>query len=303
MDYGLGNFTDFGFANSNFTNFDESEFARDLNDSVETTVLEYFFAFAFLAAIIGNSLVCFLVVKTSSMRRPINCLLMNLAVADVLLATSDGLFNLTHISGSWIFGKILCGAAFFVMAVCTNVSSLTIAIPFVVLTFRMKFSKQNCLMTIAVSWIVAAIAASPHLFQYDVYEYPGENLCLVVGNSRDFLIYNLVTEWTPCLLPIVIASAALPKWMKSRSQGTQPMLANVLIFVALWTPFVIIRSINDTFESIQLITTTYCITLIATFCKPFIYFCFVNEFNREVKKLAACRATTNDEALPMYENA
>lgn len=74
---------------------------------------------AFLLDIIGNGLIIFIVAATRKMRTPTNILLVNLAVADLLVALMCMWVHLgMSITTDWPFGLIICKVNMFAQGRC-----------------------------------------------------------------------------------------------------------------------------------------------------------------------------------------
>ena len=62
-----------------------------------------------LLALLGNSLVCYVVTKNPRLRTPSNMLVLNLAISDVLMAVLCMPLSLgVLITGEWPYGTVLC---------------------------------------------------------------------------------------------------------------------------------------------------------------------------------------------------
>ncbi|XP_026731738.1 tachykinin-like peptides receptor 86C [Trichoplusia ni] len=72
------------------------------------------FAVMLLLAVLGNTLVIWIVLAHRRMRTVTNCFLVNLAVADLLMATLNGAPNFIFlVTADWPFGAVTCTASNF----------------------------------------------------------------------------------------------------------------------------------------------------------------------------------------------
>ncbi|KAF9824014.1 hypothetical protein SFRURICE_020280 [Spodoptera frugiperda] len=72
------------------------------------------FAIMLLLAVLGNTLVIWIVLAHRRMRTVTNCFLVNLAFADLLMATLNGAPNFIFlVTADWPFGSVTCTASNF----------------------------------------------------------------------------------------------------------------------------------------------------------------------------------------------
>lgn len=93
-------------------------------------ILEYtLFAIIFIVGVVGNILVCLVILKTPSMRSTRNYLIINLAVADITVALVCIPFDvIIRIYGdTWILGAALCKIIWPSMTLVTTCSAATLA--------------------------------------------------------------------------------------------------------------------------------------------------------------------------------
>lgn len=131
-------------------------------------VFEIFSGFLALMNFMGNSLVCFVIVGNKSMRTPLNFLLLNLAVADILVGVLvlpvhvfASLYQRPRGLGGQIFCKIISSENISYM--CGSVSEFTLV--FIAyeryqavvhpLKVRERITKLKTLVFIVLTWIVS----------------------------------------------------------------------------------------------------------------------------------------------------
>lgn len=86
-----------------------------------------FFGLMVLSAILGNCGVIFIVVKHKEMRSITNLFLINLSIADLLMAIFNTLFNFVYmLTTNWYFGAIYCRINNFIATVSVAASVFTI---------------------------------------------------------------------------------------------------------------------------------------------------------------------------------
>ncbi|NXM05828.1 NPFF1 protein, partial [Tyrannus savana] len=164
------------------------------------------YTFIFLMCVVGNILVCFVVVKNRQMRTVTNMFLLNLAISDLLV----GIFCMPTtlvdnlITGDpkrlqpsrcpltgWPFDNTMCKMSGLVQGMSVSASVFTlVAIAVerfrcIVHPFRQKLTLRKALLTIAIIWVLALLIMCPaaitltvtreeHHFMVDTYNnsYP-----------------------------------------------------------------------------------------------------------------------------------
>ena len=85
--------------------------------------------FIFVAGMIGNILVCSVVLRTRSMHTPTNCYLLNLAIADCLVlvsATLPAIAETFFQINEWPFGRVMCSSLIFLQYLGVDASAMFI---------------------------------------------------------------------------------------------------------------------------------------------------------------------------------
>ncbi|XP_012985617.3 neuropeptide FF receptor 1 [Melopsittacus undulatus] len=150
------------------------------------------YTFIFLMCVIGNILVCFIVVKNRQMRTVTNVFILNLAISDLLV----GIFCMPttlvdNLITGWPFDNTMCKMSGLVQGMSVSASVFTlVAIAVerfrcIVHPFRQKLTLRKALMTIAIIWVLALLIMCPaaitltvtreeHHFMVDTYNnsYP-----------------------------------------------------------------------------------------------------------------------------------
>ncbi|KAM6347423.1 neuropeptide FF receptor 1 [Alca torda] len=150
------------------------------------------YTFIFLMCMIGNILVCFIVVKNRQMRTVTNMFILNLAISDLLV----GIFCMPttlvdNLITGWPFDNAMCKMSGLVQGMSVSASVFTlVAIAVerfrcIVHPFRQKLTLKKALVTIAIIWVLALLIMCPaaitltvtreeHHFMVDTYNnsYP-----------------------------------------------------------------------------------------------------------------------------------
>ena len=142
-----------------------------------------------LSSLVGNSLIVLIVYKTPTLRKPINMLIANMAMSDLLYPIFLVPFRLAHLhAGSWLIGGTL-GQAICKLHTFLSSISLLVSIQSLVLITVDRFvaivvplrspliSGKLCLFFIVATWIVAMAVHSPYLVAFKLVEYQERLRC------------------------------------------------------------------------------------------------------------------------------
>ena len=174
-----------------------------------------------VVSLVGNPLIVLIVYKTPSLRKPINMLIANMAMSDLLypMFLSPVELAKSHV-GSWLIGstlgEALCKMHSFLAGVSmlVSVQSLVLLIVdrfrAVVLPLRLRLiSRKLCLYLIVGTWILAVAFESPYLFAYRLVEDPEGMQCVrqweeAFGEESSYAIYVVVVIILFFCIPFVL---------------------------------------------------------------------------------------------------
>ena len=137
----------------------------------------------FLVSLAGNTVIGIIVYKTKTMRKPINFLVLNMAMSDLLFPIFLFPWDIQRLyTHSWLiggpFGQALCKLVYFLSGVSSAVSIQSLVLiavdRFGAVVYPLRsplISSKRCPFFILVTWIVAMAYFSPHLFTFKL-EYP-----------------------------------------------------------------------------------------------------------------------------------
>ncbi|XP_066304442.1 neuropeptide FF receptor 1-like [Branchiostoma lanceolatum] len=169
-----------------------------MKQTVPVIVLFIFsYTLIFLFCMIGNTLVCLVVVKSPRMQNVTNYFILNLAVADLLVAVFCMPFTLVdNIVYGWPFGDVMCklSAATTVISVVASVFTLVaIAVDrycAVVYPTKEIITLSRMVQSIAIIWFLSALIALPEIFVKKEVTYdPPVQVC-----TQEWPSYG---SWTP----------------------------------------------------------------------------------------------------------
>ena len=266
-------------ANMNITVNGSSSFScySLINPVVEKLVQTVASGLIFVVSLVGNSLILLIVFKTPTLRKPMNFMIVNMAISDLLFTIF--LFPLSLVemqADSWLIGdslhQSLCKISFFLLNVSATVSiqSLILITVYrfgaVVVPIRSPLiSKSYGPFFIIATWIVAIAANSAYLFSLKpvVNEHPGGKvMCTIQKSSANYyLLSNFIAFfYTPFVLLTILYAIILIKLKqhahpgepsanaeKQRSSKNRNVLkmATVIVFAFFlcWIPFITNRTI------------------------------------------------------------
>ncbi|KAH0615759.1 hypothetical protein JD844_026218 [Phrynosoma platyrhinos] len=155
----------------------------------------------FLLCMIGNGVVCFIVLRSKHMRTVTNLFILNLAVSDLLV----GIFCmpttlLDNIISGWPFGSIACKMNGMIQGISVSASVFTlVAIAVdrfrsIVYPFKQKLTVWTAVVIIAIIWVLAIAIMCPSAVMLKVEEEKHFRVVLGDGNKTS-PIYWCREDW------------------------------------------------------------------------------------------------------------
>ena len=239
-----------------------------------------------VVSLVGNSLIVLIVYKTPTLRKPINMLIANMAMSDLLYPIFFVPARLAEWhAGSWLIGGTLGQALCKIHIFLVDVSSL-VSIQSLVLITADRFvavvvplrsplvSRKLCLFFIVATWIVAMAVHSPYLVAYKLVKYPERLMCKSLwqeafgGNTYPnyVLAGAIVFFYIPFVLLVILYSIILIKLKKQVHPGEQSANAEeqrtrrnrnvlkmaitiVVVFFICWIPLISNAIIDKNFSA------------------------------------------------------
>lgn len=280
----------------------------------------------FVLGLVGNILVCFVVIRNKAMQTVTNLFISNLALSDILLCVFAVPFTpLYSFRGSWSWGSLLCHIMPFAQGCSVYISTLTlmsIAIDrfFVIIyPFRPRMKIETCVSVIIMIWTFAVTVTMPYAIFMTYYDLDIGRFCEETWPSEKLRrLFGSVTSILQFVLPFIViafcytcvsfklndrakAKAASKNSRKeeidkSRKRRTNQMLiAMVAIFGLSWLPLNIINLCNDYYMYaihykyyFLIFFTVHVIAMASTCYNPFIYAWMNENFRKEFKQLIPC---------------
>uniref|UniRef100_A0A8B9ZBI5 Neuropeptide FF receptor 1 n=1 Tax=Anas platyrhynchos TaxID=8839 RepID=A0A8B9ZBI5_ANAPL len=158
------------------------------------------YTFIFLMCMIGNILVCFIVVKNRQMRTVTNMFILNLAISDLLV----GIFCMPttlvdNLITGWPFDNTMCKMSGLVQGMSVSASVFTlVAIAVerfrcIVHPFRQKLTLRKALVTISVIWVLALLIMCPSAITLTVTRE--EHHFMVDTYNNSYPLYSCWEAW------------------------------------------------------------------------------------------------------------
>ena len=245
------------------------------NPTAEKIGVTFAYCLIFLVSLAGNTVIGIIVYKTKTMRKPINFIIGNMAMSDLLFPIFwipqdiQGLYI-----KSWLIsgplGQALCKLIMFLSFVSFAVSIQSLVLiavdRFGAVVFPLRspvISSKLCPFFILATWIIAMAVHSPFLIAAKVFEYQGGSHCAmfftdVFGDSSSLNIYFgaivIVIYFIPFVLIITLYITIYIKLKSQKIPGEQTAnarqqrqqrernvlkmaIAIVLGFAICWLPY------------------------------------------------------------------
>ena len=206
------------------------------NPTAEKIGKTFAYCLIFFVSLAGNTAIGIIVYKTKTMRKPINFLIVNMAISDLLLPIflippkiQELYIDSWLIGGS--LGQVLCKLVIFLADVSFAVSIQSLVLiavdrlGAVVYPLRSPLvSSKLCSFFILATWIIPMASHSPYLFAYKLVDYQGGLGCRwlwneALGESSSFKNYVASHLVVFVFIPLVIiAILYIIIYLKLKSQ-------------------------------------------------------------------------------------
>jgi neuropeptide Y receptor len=186
----------------------------------------------------GNALVCYVVARQPAMRQPLNVLIANLALSDLILCVITQTFNVIKFSRlQWHFGNVMCKLVPLLAGANVFVSTMTISAialnRFVMIVYPMRgrlATVRVAYVTIGAVWLVSLALASPLSTLTNVVAFePCRGMilfevCVETNVMRGVrLTYSVASALFQYLIPmaIIVATNSVICWKLGRRMRTR----------------------------------------------------------------------------------
>ncbi|XP_075706521.1 pinopsin-like [Rhinoderma darwinii] len=271
-------------------------------------------------AFIVNSMVIVVSLKYKKLRSPLNYILVNLAIADMLVTIFGSSVSFhNNIFGFFTMGKLMCEFEGFMVSLTGIVGLWSLAIlafeRYIVICKPLgdfHFQQRHAVMGCAFTWIWAFLWTSPPLFGW--CSYVPEGLGTSCGpnwytggtNNNSYILVLFTTCFITPLSTIIFsysnllfslrAVAAQQKESESTQRAerevTRMVIAMVLAFLICWLPYAVFAIVIATNKHIVIDPTLASLpsyfSKTATVYNPVIYVFMNKQFRNCLMKLICC---------------
>uniref|UniRef100_A0A3Q4GV61 Neuropeptide FF receptor 2 n=1 Tax=Neolamprologus brichardi TaxID=32507 RepID=A0A3Q4GV61_NEOBR len=144
----------------------------------------------FLVCMVGNGVVCFIVLRSKNMRTVTNLFILNLAISDLLV----GIFCMPttlvdNVITGWPFGRVVCKLSGMVQGISVSASVFTlVAIAIdrfrcIVYPFKQKLTIATSKLIIVIIWVLAVAIMCPSGIMLQVTKE--QRVRIVLGSNND----------------------------------------------------------------------------------------------------------------------
>lgn len=293
-------------------------------------VLTVCFSVLLLAGLLGNALVCLVVLLNRAMQTPINYLLLNLALADIITVTFTSpqyIFIHLFIHPTGMAGDFLC--KFITGGNISWMGGVASAFSLVAISFERyqavtnpynqasKFSISKAKKVVISCWIFTTAFNLPLFFA--LYYDKKKEFCLEswpspVYSRINSAVWLLMVGIIPAAIMLFLYSRVVyDLWFKkvdeatqvavrkSRKKVTKLVLIVSAIYVVTWFPPLIVYVLSNYHYNIELGDLSYIISVVMmTFnsaVNPVIYAFQSERFRQHFNQLLSCRRKT--EVVPL----
>ncbi len=281
------------------------------------------FAILALFGVLGNTLVCVVVVKRPKMRTVINLFICNLATSDLLLCIIGvPLALFAALRPSWILGLAMCRISNMLTGCMVFVSSLTlttIAVDrfcLVVYPFMKPIDKVKCLIAVVVIWVVSVAFSIPLGLKAYVFDFRkllpnGQITCMEywedVKSRKNYAVALFLIQFCYPLVLVSIAHASIAiklarttkpgmrraesdhRENKKRQRMNKMLSSVVVVFAICWTPFnvyTLLKEYNWEHPQEHIISiTVYFLAVSSAAINPVLYAWLNDNFRKEFQKM------------------
>ena len=276
--------------------------------------------------IVGNTLVILVILNYRDMKTAMNYLLLNLAIADIMVGTffaphflfSVNLF--THPSGT--VGNVLCktltGENFsWIASLASGFTLVYVAVErfYAIVhptSIRQKITKRKLKRIVPACWILATLITIPSISFKTFYEGdPGEENCRTILTAVwQYVTYDFLWLVSAAIIPVTVMAVLYSRvvytlWQNNNGDNTRLVVINArkritgkcitisfmysLCVFPVHILYFVSRLYPDVFTFNDLFfKTAYCLLVLNSLVNPFIYTFQCRKFQKYLKRLI-CR--------------
>ncbi|XP_056412017.1 pinopsin-like [Hyla sarda] len=295
---------------------DEAQSQEPVLSRTGHTVVAIFLGFILVFGFLNNFIVLVLFCKFKTLRTPVNMMLLNISISDMLVCVSGTTLSFTSsIQGRWVGGEYGCQWYGFVNSCFGIVSLISLAIlsyeRYTTLTLYNKGGHKftKALLAVASSWIYSLIWTVPPLLGWSSYGKEGAGTSCSVrwtSESTESISYIICLFIFCLVIPVLVmvycygrlfyAVKQVGKVRKSTSRKREyhvlvMVITTVICYLICWLPYGvvallatfgrpgIVTPVASVIPSILAKSSTVCNPLIYIFMNKQFYKCFLLLFH------------------------
>ncbi|KAK9393754.1 putative G-protein coupled receptor 83 [Crotalus adamanteus] len=290
-------------------------------------------------SLLGNVVVCHVVVKNKRMHSATSLFMLNLAAVDVTITLLNTPFTLVRfVSSTWPFGKPMCHISRLVQYCSVHMSALTFAAialdrhQVIMHPLKPRMSLGKGVLRILIIWLTATCFSLPYAIYQNLVRLPYGNrttrmMCLssfppptdLYWKYLDLATFVLLYVLPLSVISVTYISVAKKVWMRNaigdvtvdqyyahqrkKKMTLKMLLVVVMVFGFCWFPlncYLILMSSQAIDNSDILYIAFHWIAMSSACYNPFMY-CWLNEgFRTELRALLGmCRKKPASSNQPM----
>lgn len=272
---------------------DDEIYAKEDNQT-QYTIVTVLYLFVLSIGLIANLAFCVIVIRKKHLRTAINCVFLNLALADIISAIALAMLSIAYNNEiKWMMEKLTCHLLMYFSWLSRFFTAVAIAMPFVIILFSQTISVRRVNIIIGCLWISAAWAAIHTVFTTIYSQFEDGAICYTSDTN-----YTVITKvYLAFPITIVISSVIIHKVLRKsvwkEISACRSMIALIIIFYVCFLPFslitgfeVINKMSNRNFVLLGNVSSFFYV--IVLMYKPFLYLLFVDDLKAEMKKMLPC---------------
>ncbi|KAG1651001.1 Tachykinin-like peptides receptor 86C [Nymphon striatum] len=241
----------------------------------QKTIWAFAFSVIVLVAVVGNFMVFWSILAHRNMRTVTNYFLLNLSIADFMMATFNVIFSFIYmIEGHWSFGKLYCRTNNFIGGLTVGSSVFTLVAMCIdryiaiIHPLRPRMSKVSAGVVIMTIWIMAGVLSIPYILFSETltWIYPDDSVrtvCYLVwpdgptAISKTDYRFNILFLNLTYVIPLILMGIAYTRmgislWgskaigedtkaqrstIMSKQKIVKMFMTVVLLFAICWLPY------------------------------------------------------------------
>uniref|UniRef100_A0A4W3IGD8 Adrenoceptor alpha 1D n=1 Tax=Callorhinchus milii TaxID=7868 RepID=A0A4W3IGD8_CALMI len=277
----------------------------DVNQAV---VLGLTLALFILFAIVGNIMVILSVACNRQLQTVTNYFIINLAVADLLLASIVLPFSATlEVLDYWCFGRIFCDIWAAVDVLCCTASIMSLCIisidRYIGVRYSLRYptimTEKKAVWILIVLWLSSMVISIGPLLGWKEPAPDDETVCSITEEPGYALFSSLLSFYLPLMVILVmyfriyVVARRTTKSLEAGKKAAKTLGIVVGVFILCWLPFFIVLPLGAFFPLLKpsdiVFKVIFWLGYFNSCINPIIYPCSSKEFKRAFIRLLKCQ--------------